>query len=57
MRKPASPTKLVILAERREGRDDGVGPRMRRYRIARLRVEDLPPLANRRFDYLKHGHD
>ena len=57
MTQPALPTKLVILEDRRGSRDDGVGPRTRRYRIARLRVEDLSVPANRRFDYLKHGHD
>lgn len=54
---PAPSTKLVILEDRR-GSDDAQGqPRMRRYRIARLRFEGLPVLPERRFDYLKHAHD
>jgi hypothetical protein len=57
MTQPVPPTRLVILEDRRGSSDDVAGPRMRRYRIARLRFEDLPALANRRFEYLKRGHD
>lgn len=54
---PAPSTKLVILEDRRGSDDAADRPRMRRYRIARLRFEGLPALADRRFEYLKHGHD
>ena len=56
---PTAPaTKLVILEDRRgsEGADPG-GPRMRRYRIARLRFDGVPAPDDRRFEYLKRNHD
>ena len=53
----APSTKLVILEDRR-GSDHAHGqPRMRRYRIARLRFDGLPVPPERRFEYLKFTHD
>lgn len=57
MTHPAPSTKLVILEDRRGSDHADDRPRMRRYRIARLRFEGLPALADRRFEYLKYGHD
>lgn len=57
MSQPPPSTKLVILEDRRGSADSETRPRRRRYRIARLRFEGLPALAERRFEYLKHGHD
>jgi hypothetical protein len=53
----APSTKLVLLEDRRGSDDAHLRPRMRRYRIARVRFEGLPPLGERRFEYLKQGHD
>jgi hypothetical protein len=53
----APSSKLVILEDRRGSDDVEIRPRMRRYRIARLRFDDLPAGPDRRFDYLKHTHD
>ena len=57
MTHPSPSTKLFILEDRRGSDDLHVRPRMRRYRIARLRFDDLPLSADRRFEYLKHTHD
>jgi hypothetical protein len=57
MTQPAPSTKLVLLEDRRGSDDADLRPRMRRYRIARVRFDGLPPLGERRFEYLKHCHD
>ncbi len=58
MKRPAPSTKLVMLEDRRGSEDaDPGGPRMRRYRIARLRFDGGPAPDDRRFEYLKRVHD
>ncbi len=54
----AATNRLVLLAPRREGDN-----KVRRYRIARLKVEDAIPFGGAatdradRFAHLKHAHD
>jgi hypothetical protein len=45
MKASGTPSKLLLVADRRPGSSDGRSPEVRRFRLARLRVDDRPPTA------------
>ena len=57
MTKPDSSSKMVLIEDRRQIADArGVGS-VRRYRLARLRVDGRPANPEARFDHLKRIYD
>jgi hypothetical protein len=57
MTRPASSSKLMLLEDRRGGTATPGSARVRRYRLARLRLEGRPAGSQKRFDYLKRSYD
>jgi hypothetical protein len=57
MTRPAPSSKVILLEDRRGGSGVSSGRPIRRYRLARLRLEGLPTATERRFEYLKRTHD
>jgi hypothetical protein len=57
MTRPAPSSKVILLEDRRGGNGVSSGRPIRRYRLARLRLEGVPTATERRFDYLKRTHD
>ena len=49
----------ILLLERRDtvARRDGNGPSVRRYRLARLRVDGRPTSSRARFEHLSRTYD
>lgn len=55
---PASPiTRRLILVPAAAAGTRPVDPRLRRYRLARLRLEDRDVTRSQRFSHLKASHD
>ncbi|MFL5823833.1 MAG: hypothetical protein ACJ764_10370 [Solirubrobacteraceae bacterium] len=57
MTRPAPSSKVILLEDRRGGAGGTTGASVRRYRLARLRLDGYPTASERRFDYLKRTHD
>jgi hypothetical protein len=57
MTRPAPSSKVILLEDRRGGSGASPAAPIRRYRLARLRLEGHPTAPERRFDYLKRTHD
>lgn len=57
MTRPAPTSKLVLLEDRRGGNDLSAGAPLRRFRLARLRFEGAPAVAECRYEYLKRTYD
>ena len=55
---PASSTaRRLVLVPAAAARTRPADPRLRRYRLARLRLEDRDVTRAERFTHLKHSHD
>ncbi len=57
MTRPVPSSRLLLVEDRRAG---AAGPNvvpLRRYRLARLRLEQAPAEPDDRFAYLKRNHD
>jgi hypothetical protein len=48
---------LVLLEDRRGGNDLSAGTPVRRFRLARLRLEGVPVPTDCRYEYLKRTHE
>lgn len=57
MTRPAPSSKVVLLEDRRGGAAPADGAQVRRYRLARLRLDGPTASGSSRFEYLKHSHD
>jgi hypothetical protein len=57
MTRRAPSSRVVLLEDRRGGSDLPPGAPLRRFRLARLRLDGAPVSGDRRYEYLKHGHD
>jgi hypothetical protein len=57
MTRPVTSSRILLVEDRRAG---AAGPNvvpLRRYRLARLRLEHAPAGPDDRFEYLKRTHD
>jgi len=57
MTRPLTPSKVLLIADRRADRSHGGTTPVRRYRLARLRFEPPPADGQSRFEYLKRTYD
>jgi len=57
MTHPHNASRLLLIEDRRGALDTGTAVPLRRYRLARVRVEERSEPPERRFDYLKRAHD
>jgi hypothetical protein len=57
MTRPITPSKVLLVADRRAAARRRESVPVRRYRLARLRLEPPPAGAESRFDYLKRAYD
>jgi hypothetical protein len=57
MTRPAPSSKVMLLEDRRGGTHTPGAAPVRRYRLARLRLEGQPTGSQKRFEYLKRSHD
>jgi hypothetical protein len=57
MTRPLTPSKVLLVADRRAARSQGATAPVRRYRLARLRFEPPPVEGDSRFEYLKRSYD
>jgi len=57
MTRPLTPSKLLLVEDRRAARSHGESMPVRRYRLARLRVAPPPAEGESRFEYLKRTYD
>jgi hypothetical protein len=57
MTRPVTPSKVLLVADRRTAATRGESAPVRRYRLARLRFELPRAGAESRFDYLKRAYD
>jgi hypothetical protein len=48
---------VVLLEDRRGGSDLSPSAPLRRFRLARLRLEGAPVSGDSRYEYLKRTHD
>lgn len=53
----SSAARRVVLVPAAAARSRPADPRFRRYRLARLRLEDRDVSGAERFRHLKHSHD
>ena len=57
MTRPLTPSKVLLVADRRAARSQAATAPVRRYRLARLRFEPPPVDGDSRFEYLKRSYD
>jgi hypothetical protein len=57
MTRPVTSSKLLLVADTRQTETEPSTVPVRRYRLARLRLEGRPADASRRFDHLKRVFD
>jgi hypothetical protein len=57
MTRPTSSSRVVLIADRRADRVLGDGASVRRYRLARLRLEGRPSDSAGRFEHLKRVYE
>jgi hypothetical protein len=57
MIRPVTPSKVLLVADRRAAPSAGAVPAVRRYRLARLRLDGRPADAESPFEYLKRVYD
>ena len=57
MTSPLTPSKVLLVVDRRAGAPQHESTPVRRYRIARLRFDPPPAEGQSRFEYLKHVYD
>jgi hypothetical protein len=57
MVRPITASKVLLVADRRPPATDRQSTAVRRYRIARLRLDSRPAGDESRFDYLKRAYD
>ena len=57
MTRPLTPSKVLLVADRRAVPSQGETAPVRRYRLARLRFEPPPVAGESRFEYLKRSYD
>jgi hypothetical protein len=56
MTRPAASSRVLLLEDRRGGAVPGSAP-VRRYRLARLRLDGRPAEPEKRYEYLKRTYD
>jgi hypothetical protein len=57
MTRPVTPSKVLLIADRRGDVPTPRSKPVRRYRLARLRFDSRPAVGEARFDYLKRVYD
>lgn len=57
MNSPPTASRVVLVADRRAEIGPATTPPVRRYRLARLRLDSRPTHSESRFDYLKRVYD
>lgn len=57
MTRPTTPSRVLLLADRRSEIEPEAGVSVRRYRIARLRLENRPVGPDARYEHLKRVYD
>lgn len=57
MTRPITSSRFLLVEDRRDAVKASSAPALRRYRLARLQLEDRPRETGGRFDYLKRPHD
>lgn len=57
MTRPTPASKILLVGDRRAEADTSAGIPVRRYRLARLRLDSRPAGAGARFDHLKRVYD
>jgi hypothetical protein len=57
MTRPATSSKVLIIADRRADAARPTSTPVRRYRLARLRMQPGSQMPESRFEYLKHVYD
>jgi hypothetical protein len=57
MTRPLTASKVLLVADRRASSSSRQTVPIRRYRLARLRLDPRPAGAESRFDYLKRVYD
>jgi hypothetical protein len=57
MTRPTPSSKVLLIADRRDEADPGVGMPVRRYRLARLRFDSRPAGPDARFEHLKRVYE
>jgi hypothetical protein len=57
MTRPITPSKVLLVADRRTAPESRRDTPIRRYRLARMRFDSRLPDSESRFDYLKRVYD
>lgn len=57
MTRPAATSRVLLIADRRPTAPDSTGVPVRRYRLARLRLDGRPTAPGSRFEHLKRTFD
>jgi hypothetical protein len=57
MTRPVTPSRVMLLEDRRSAAAAPGSTPVRRYRIARLRFDGQPTDSQKRFEYLKRCYD
>jgi hypothetical protein len=57
MTRPTKSSKVVLVEDRRSGSEGGAGTPLRRYRLARLRLEGRSHDPVSRYEHLERVHD
>ena len=57
MTRPTPSSKVLLIADRRDEADPGLGMSVRRYRLARLRFDSRPAGPDARFEHLKRVYE
>lgn len=57
MTRPSTPSKVLLVEDRRTAPKSRRDTRVRRYRLARLRFDSRPTGSESRFEYLKRVYD
>lgn len=57
MTRSTTSSKVLLVGDRRGEADTSAGTPIRRYRLARLRLDSRPGAASARFDHLKRVYD
>lgn len=57
MTRPVRSTKVLLIADRRSESSESASVPVRRYRLARLRVDSRPAEPASRFEHLKRVYD
>jgi hypothetical protein len=57
MTRPITPSKVLLLEDRRSAPESRRDTPIRRYRLARLRFDSRPSGGESRFEYLKRVYD